>query len=276
MGSPFHDPEREGREISLAFSPCPNDTFMMDALVNRKLPSGPDLKVHLMDIQQLNQAAVAATFDVTKISVAAYPLVSDQYELLDAGAAMGFGCGPLVVAKTALKEKDLDRLKIAIPGRHTTANYLFHHFFPSAGQPFFTVFSEIENLVLSGEAGAGVIIHESRFTYRQKGLFCVADLGALWEERYHLPLPLGIFVCRRSLDPGLKENMNHLIRDSIRYAFDHPASPSAYVLNHAREMEPEVVKQHIGLYVNEYSLSMGTAGRAAIDFLIQSENLIHK
>lgn len=276
MGSPFHDQKCEGREISIAFSPCPNDTFMMDALVNRKLPSSLEFKVHLMDIQQLNQSAISGAYDVTKISVATYPLVSDQYELLDAGAAMGFGCGPLVVAKTPLRANDLDQLKIAIPGKHTTANYLFNYFFPAATNTFFTVFSEIENKILSGEAGAGVIIHESRFTYRQKGLFCIADLGALWEEKFHLPVPLGVLVCRKSLDPAEKETINALIRDSIRYAFDHPEASAGYVLNHAREMEPAVVKQHIDLYVNDYSLSMGPAGKEAIDFLIQTENLIQK
>lgn len=276
MGSPFHDQKREGREISIAFSPCPNDTFMMDALVNGKLPTSLDFKVHLMDIQQLNQSAMSGEYDVTKISVAAYPLVSDHYDLLDAGAAMGFGCGPLVVARTPHLADDLGHLKIAIPGRHTTANYLFHHFFPEASNTFFTVFSEIEGLVVSGEAGAGVIIHESRFTYRQKGLFCIADLGALWEEKFHLPLPLGVLVCRKSLPLSDKETINDLIRTSIRYAFDHPEASADYVLNHAREMDPEVVKKHIALYVNDYSLSMGPAGREAIDFLIHNENLIQK
>lgn len=226
-----------------------------------------------MDIQQLNDAAIKGRYDVTKISAAAYPLVEDEYDMLDSGAAMGFGAGPLLVARPSFDRSQLKEARIVLPGRHTTAHYLFNHFYPDAAKKEFMVFSEIEDAVSSGRADAGVIIHEGRFTYPEKGLMLLADLGVLWDQTYALPLPLGIMVCRKHFPDHIKTAINDTIQASIQFAFDHPQSSEQFVLENAREMSPEVVKQHIQLYVNAYSLSMGPAGIQAINFLILQSKL---
>ncbi len=241
---------------------------MMDAWVNAKIASNLVPEVHFLDIQQLNQAALLARYDVTKISAAAFPLVDQEYEILDAGAAMGFGAGPLLVSLPTLELSNLSLSTIAIPGQHTTAHYLFNHFYPGHEKKEFMLFSEIEDAILEGKVDAGVIIHESRFTYPLKGLIKLSDLGVLWENAYQLPLPLGIFVCRKKFPENIKLKINECIKSSIQFAFENPLSSRDFVMRYGQEIDPGVAEKHIQLYVNSFSLSMGMDGKQAINFLI--------
>jgi 1,4-dihydroxy-6-naphthoate synthase len=257
----------EGTELSISYSPCPNDTFSMDALVHGRIAlSGIRLRPFLMDIQQLNLAANEGKYDITKISAAHWAAVEDRYDLLDAGAALGFGVGPIIVSNQPENLSEIGNLRVAIPGANTTANRLFHHFY-QAGQVLYMPFDQIETALLDGTADAGVLIHEGRFTYQQKGLFLWADLGALWEEKYKLPIPLGVWIIRNSFHSELKRLINLFIRSSIEFAFQYPAISQAYIQSHAQEMSPTIQSQHIALYVNEYSLSMGEQGLQALRFL---------
>lgn len=266
----MHDIKHEGNKFSLAFSPCPNDTFMMDALVHHKIAHCNEFDVSLMDIQALNESALKGLYDVTKISAAALPQVSDEYQLLDAGSAMGFGCGPIVVSSNKYSLDDLVNSVIGIPGRHTTAHYLFNHFVPEVRNKKFLLFSDIEQKILDKETEAGVLIHEGRFTYADHGLSLIADLGALWEKKYHLPIPLGVIVCRKSLGTRLATEMQTLISKSIEYAFEQPWSSREYIKQHAQELDDHVIDQHIQLYVNRFSISMGEEGHRAIQFLLSN------
>lgn len=268
MRSPIHDLSDEGRQIQLAFSPCPNDTFMMDALVHHRISHPYHLSTHLLDIQQLNESAINAQYDVSKISAATLPLIENTYQLLESGAAMGFGVGPILVSKYKLSAEKLTNCTIGIPGQNTTAHYLFRHFFPEANHKKYMLFSEIESAILDGRLDAGVLIHEGRFTYQSKGLQLIYDLGALWESTYQLPIPLGILVAKKSLGQSSIAIIDRMISESIQYAFDHPDASGDYVLQHSQEMSPEVTRQHIQLYVNKYSVHMGTNGHQALDFLL--------
>lgn len=246
---------------------------MMDGWVNAKIGSFHIPEVHFLDIQQLNEAAIRNQYDVTKISAAAYPQVAKDYDILDAGAAMGFGSGPLLVSRPDFGLSKLEKAIVAIPGQHTTAHYLFNLFYRGKGKKEFMLFSEIEDAILDGRVDAGVIIHESRFTYMQKGLAKLADLGVLWEKAYQLPLPLGIMVCRKKFPENLKKQINDTIKSSIQFAFNNPLSSHNFVLEYGQEMDPEIADKHIKLYVNSFSLSMGADGKRAINFLIlQSQN----
>ncbi|MEP7322024.1 MAG: 1,4-dihydroxy-6-naphthoate synthase [Saprospiraceae bacterium] len=276
MRDPVHDLYDEGSQIHVAFSPCPNDTFMMDAFVHHKIPHSIPLQTHFLDIQALNSAALNHQYAVSKISVATLPLISDQYQLLESGAAMGFGCGPILVSKKEIRPDEMEKLMFAIPGKNTTAHYLFNHFFPKAQRKKFMVFSDIEAAINSGEVDAGVLIHEGRFTYATRGLLLNYDLGALWEKQYQLPIPLGVFVANKSLGQKKISIIEEMIRKSIEYAFLNPDDSRSYVLAHSQELSPEVVKQHIDLYVNEYSIDLGVKGHQAINFLLSNTNTIPK
>ena len=276
MRDPVHDLNDEGSQIHLAFSPCPNDTFMMDAFIHHKIPHSIPLQTHYLDIQALNDAAISQKYDVSKISAATLPFISNQYQLLESGAALGFGCGPIVVSKKEIHQDEMANLTFAIPGKNTTAHYLFSHFFPSAQKKKFMIFSEIENAIIDGIVDAGVLIHEGRFTYASKGLILNHDLGALWEKKYQLPIPLGLFVAKKSLGEKNISIIENAIRKSIEYAFTHPDASKSYVLTHSQELSPEVVKQHIDLYVNEYSIALGVKGHQAINFLLSNANSIPK
>lgn len=257
--------------FTLGFSPCPNDTFIFDALVNKKIDTeGLDFKVVLEDVQTLNQWAMEGRLDISKISYGVLPLVLQQYDLLDAGGALGKGVGPLLIARRAIPLADIPGVTIAIPGQQTTAHLLFSLAFPSAIHKKFMVFSSIEEAVLSGQVDAGVIIHENRFTYQQKGLIRLMDLGEYWEKETGAPIPLGGIVFRRDHDPILQKKANTLIRRSLEYAFRHYPDLPAYVKEHAQEMDERVMRQHIDLYVNDYSLSLGPEGRKAIDTLLDT------
>ena len=253
--------------LSLGFSPCPNDCFMFDAIVNRRVDlEGLDFDERLADVEALNRAAFEGAVDVTKLSYHAYAYCADKYVLLDAGSALGRGCGPLVIAKRpiALGELAAGRLRVAVPGVYTTANFLFSLAFPNARDKSPLIFSDIEGAVLSGEYDAGVIIHENRFTYEDKGLLKIVDLGEFWEHQTGAPIPLGGIVIRRSLPDEVKHAVNRVVRRSVEYAFAHRHVSLPYVRAHAQEMSDEVMYRHIDLYVNGYSLDLGVDGRAAV------------
>lgn len=256
--------------MKIGFSPCPNDTFIFDALINKNIKPELQLEAYLADVDELNRNAIAGKLEISKISFGVLAAVSEQYQVLDAGSALGFGCGPLLISREpieAIAEK-INHLKIAIPGKSTTANLLLSMAFPAALNKEVYVFSDIEEAVLSGKVDAGLIIHENRFTYQKKGLHKVIDLGAYWEEQTGLPIPLGCIAVKRYLPKELKKEIGFAIRISVEQAFANPEGTMPYVATHAQEMEPDVMKQHIALYVNEFSISLGEKGRAAIERLM--------
>jgi len=266
--------------LTLGFSPCPNDTFIFDALVNKKIDTeGLDFDVRLEDVETLNQWALQGQLAVSKISYGVLPLVLDRYTLLDAGGALGKGVGPLLIARKPVPPSALATTmaesRIAIPGQRTTAHLLFSLAFPEAANKQFMIFSSIEDAVLSGAADCGVIIHENRFTYQQKGLVKLMDLGDFWEKETASPIPLGGIVFRRDGAPALSKKVNTLIRKSLEYAFSrYPVLPE-YVKEHSQEMDEGVMRQHIDLYVNDYSLTLGPVGEQAIQTLLKTYNLLH-
>ena len=259
-------------KLSLAFSPCPNDCFMFDAIVHRRIDlEGLEFDVVLADIEALNHAAFAGSVDVTKLSFHAYAHCADEYVLLDAGSALGRNCGPLLISRRGIHPDEVagGSVRIAIPGRFTTANFLLGLAFPRAEEKVEMVFSDIEAAVLDGRVDAGLIIHENRFTYEAKGLSKIIDLGEFWEERTGAPIPLGGIVARRSLPIDVQRRMNRVMRRSVEYAFAHPDASREYVRAHAQEMSEEVMYRHIDLYVNEYSVDLGEAGRRAVRLLFE-------
>ncbi len=261
--------------LTLGFSPCPNDTFIFDALVNNKIDTeGLDFDVRLEDVETLNQWALRGRLDVSKISYGVLPLVMDQYQLLDAGGALGKGVGPLLISKEQLSLTDIESATVAIPGERTTAHLLFSLAFPTARNKRFMIFSDIEDAVLSGKVDCGVIIHENRFTYRQKGLTKLLDLGEFWEKETGAPIPLGGIIFRRD-QLTLAAKVNRLIRTSLDHAFaNYPTLPE-YVRLHAREMDETVMRQHIDLYVNNFSRTLGKDGEIAVITLLRTFAHLH-
>ena len=245
---------------------------MFDAIVHRRIDcEGLDFDVALADIEALNHAAFAGDVDVTKLSFHAYARCAGDYVLLDAGSALGRNCGPLLISRReiAAGEVAAGRLKIAIPGRYTTANFLLGLAFPRAQEKVEMVFSDIEAAVLDGRVDAGLIIHENRFTYEAKGLRRIIDLGEFWEKETGAPIPLGGIVARRSLPLDVQRRMNRVMRRSVEYAFAHPGASREYVRAHAQEMSEDVMYRHIDLYVNEYSVDLGETGRRAVRLLFE-------
>jgi 1,4-dihydroxy-6-naphthoate synthase len=258
--------------LSLGFSPCPNDCFMFDAIVHRRIDSeGLEFSVRLADVEALNRAAFAGEADVTKLSYHAFAYCASRYALLDAGSALGRNCGPLLVSKRPISKDEVaaGKLRIAIPGRYTTANFLLGLAFPEALDRTELVFSAIEPAVLNGEFDAGLIIHENRFTYEAKGLKKIIDLGEFWESQTGAPIPLGGIVVNRALPDGVKQRINRVLRRSVEYAFAHRDASLPYVREHAQEMSEEVMYRHIDLYVNEYSVDLGAEGRRAVELLFE-------
>ena len=254
--------------ITLAISPCPNDTFIFWAMLHRQVDTfGLSFSVKMRDIEQLNRAAAEREFDVVKISYAHYPKVSQTYQLLTAGSALGFGNGPLLISRRKIYPDEVPHLRIAIPGVDTTANMLLSMAYPTAANKKEYLFSDIEDVVLSDEADAGLLIHETRFTYAQKGLFKIMDLGEYWEKETGLPLPLGAIAVRRDLPEEKKRQLNTALRESVRYALQNPHQPDGFVAMHAQTMNPDVCRKHIQLYVNEFSAELGEKGRQAADHL---------
>jgi len=257
-------------KFSLGFSPCPNDTFIFDALVNKKIDTkGLDFEVHLEDVQTLNNFALENRFDFSKISYGVMPLLLETHTLLNSGGAMGNGVGPLLICKDPnITPDEVNHLRIAIPGKNTTAYLLFSYVYPNAKNISFYVFNEIEAAVLSGEVDAGVIIHENRFTYAQKGLFQISDLGAEWETKTKSPIALGGIVASNRIPKSIMQQVDQLIAKSVAYAFNKYPSISEYVSCHAQEMSEAVMRQHIDLYVNDFSTDMGETGKNAIETLV--------
>jgi 1,4-dihydroxy-6-naphthoate synthase len=264
-------------KLSLGFSPCPNDTFIFDALVNKKIDTGNfEFEVVLEDVQTLNRWALEGKLDLSKISYGVWPLLQKNYSLLDAGGALGKGVGPLLISKDQILLKDIHQLTVAIPGEHTTAHLLFTMAFPQVKKKKFMVFSQIESAVLSGEVDFGVIIHENRFTYMQRGLVKQMDLGEYWEQKTGSPIPLGGIVMRHHFSVADRAEIDRLIRDSVAYAEAYYPDLSDYVVRHSQEMQKSVMRQHIDLYVNQFSLSLGEQGRHAVKILLEIYEEMHK
>jgi 1,4-dihydroxy-6-naphthoate synthase len=260
----------EGTRFTLAYSPCPNDTFIFDALVNGKIDTeGLSFELTLDDVESLNSKAFKPVYDITKISFFAYAFVSDVYQLLRSGAALGKGAGPLLISDHPIEDPSSQISSVAIPGKYTTANLLLSLYYPGFSNKKSMLFSEIENAVLRKETDAGVIIHENRFTYEQKGLVKITDLGEMWENDTGLAIPLGAIAIRRSISDDLKVKINSLIRKSIEYAFANPGSSFGYVQENAQEMDPEVIRQHIHLYVNQSSHNLNEADLESVRTLYE-------
>ena len=252
-------------KLTLGFSPCPNDTFIFDALVHGKVDTeGLDFEVVMADVEELNRRAFSHDLDITKLSYHAYAYLVNEYVLLDSGSALGESCGPLLIAKNPMTEQGINEARIAIPGKYTTANFLLTLAYPEALNKVQMLFSEIENAVLDGKADAGLIIHENRFTYEQKGLKKIADLGEFWEESTGLPIPLGGIVIKRSQPIEIQRKVNRVLERSVRFALKNPGQTGEFVKAHAQEMSEEVMHAHIKLYVNDFTVSLGGPGRTAV------------
>ena len=259
--------------FTLGFSPCPNDTFIFDALVNKKIDTGDfTFTIRLEDVETLNELAKKEALDFTKISYGVLPLVSEKYIVLNSGSALGKGVGPLVISKKPVDFNDVENFTIAIAGKNTTAHLLFLQAFPNAKNKVFKRYDEIENWVLNSENTLGVIIHENRFTYMERGLYKIVDLGNYWEEKTGLPIPLGGIVGRRTIDEKTLMKVDALIKESMEYAFENYPLITDYVKQHSQEMEPDVMKKHIDLYVNKFSINLGKEGRNAVQKFIDVYN----
>lgn len=283
-------------KLTLGFSPCPNDTFIFDALIHHKIDTeGLEFEVFYDDVETLNQKAFRGELDITKLSYHAFAYIVDKYVLLDAGSALGFGVGPLLIFKPPIEKFEFDTVltkfenkeitsvrtktnmtsllsksKIGIPGKYTTANFLLSLAFPNATNKIEMVFSEIENALLNDEIDFGLIIHENRFTYQDKGLRKVLDLGEYWEQRTGCAIPLGGIVVNRKLHLDIQHKINRVLKKSVEFAFANPKSGLEFIRSHAQEMSEEVMYKHIELYVNKYSLDLGEEGRKAINLLFDT------
>jgi len=263
-------------KLSIGFSPCPNDTFIFDALIHNKIDTeGLDFEVFFDDVETLNQKALRGELDITKLSFHAFAHVASKYALLDAGSALGFGVGPLLICnnKELLESEELNAensfLTVGIPGELTTANFLLGIAFPNLRNKEVMVFSEIEDALLNNRIDLGLIIHENRFTYADKGLHKIVDLGSYWEKLTGCAIPLGGIVINRNIDQEIQLKVNRLIRKSVEYAFENPKSGIDFISSHAQEMDEAVMYKHIELYVNKYSINLGKEGRKAIDILFK-------
>lgn len=256
--------------VSLAISPCPNDTLMFhDLLTSQEF--GIQFNLEFADIEELNKGLQNSKWDMAKMSVAAYPLFMHDYEMLTTGMAMGFGNGPLLISSVENLDIDTYNGEILIPGENTTANALIKKYFPHLKNKREMLFSDIPKAVTGGEAGLGLIIHESRFTYMDLGLHKVADLGEIWEKDMHLPLPLGAIVVKRSLPNELKKNLAFLLKKSIEKGLERPSDAMDFILENSSEKDIEVVKSHIDLYVNDFSIDAGEKGQNAVLHLLSSD-----
>ena len=259
-------------KLTLGFSPCPNDCFMFDAMVHQRIDlEGLEFDVRLADIEALNAAAFAGNVDVTKLSFHAYAYCADNYVLLDAGSALGRNCGPLLVSRRPISPEEVaaGHLRIAIPGKYTTANFLLSLAFPRATDKSECLFSDIEDGVLDGRFDAGLIIHENRFTYEDRGLKKIIDLGEFWESETSAAIPLGGIVISRRLPADVRQRVNRVMRRSVEYAFANRDASLPFVRAHAQAMSDEVMYKHIDLYVNDYSVDLGLDGRRAVEVLFE-------
>src|SRR5476649_1834391 len=264
-------------KLTLGFSPCPNDTFIFDALIHHKIDTeGLEFEVFYDDVETLNQKAFRGELDITKLSYHAFAYIVDKYVLLDAGSALGFGVGPMLICKgdpeklRAQLTIHHSPLTIGIPGKYTTANFLLGLAFPEATNKVELVFSDIEDAVLNGRVDVGLIIHENRFTYHDKGLKKIIDLGDYWEKLTGCAIPLGGIVANRNLPLDVQHKINRILRRSVEFAFDNPKSGLDFIRSHAQEMSEEVMYKHIELYVNKYSVDLGTEGKKAVKLLFDT------
>lgn len=268
-------------KLSLGFSPCPNDTFIFDAMIHQKIDTeGLSFDVVFDDVETLNQKAFRADLDITKLSYHAYAYLTEKYVLLHAGSALGFGVGPLLICdnedyisrdglenlrlQTRLPDRQASDLRIGIPGKYTTANFLLSLALPEAKNKIEMKFFEIESALLNHQIDMGVIIHENRFTYQEKGLKKIIDLGEFWEDLTKGPIPLGGIMIKRELPEAIKQKVNRIIQRSVEYAFEHPESGMDFICSHSQEMSKEVINKHIELYVNKFSIDLGEVGRKAV------------
>ncbi|MBQ2026587.1 MAG: 1,4-dihydroxy-6-naphthoate synthase [Alistipes sp.] len=254
------------KRLSLHISPCPNDTFAFDAIINGRIDHDFDLAVVYHDIEVLNEGVLRSEPDISKISYAVYPLVAEKYALLDSGSALGRGNGQLLVRRKGETGKIRT---VASPGLNTTANALLRRYFPEVEEVQQMLFSEIAASVERGDVDAGVLIHEGRFVYERRNLELVADLGKLWESETNLPLPLGAIIIKRELGEDLISKFDKLLSKSVRYAFANPLVSRDFVKEHAQELEDDVIEKHISLFVNDYTISLGEEGRKAVEKLIK-------
>jgi len=265
-------------KLNLGFSPCPNDTFIFDAMIHEKIDTeGLSFEVVYEDVETLNQKAFREELDITKLSYHAYAYLTENYVLLHAGSALGFGVGPLLICNNPqyLKEgiesltSRMGDLKIGIPGKYTTANFLLNLAFPEAQNKIEMKFSDIEPALLNNRIDLGVIIHENRFTYQEKGLLKVIDLGEYWEKLTSCPIPLGGIMMRRKLPDEIKHKVNRIIKQSVQFAIKNPLSGLDFIRAHAQEMSADVIYKHIELYVNKYSVDLGDEGRRAVSIFLE-------
>ncbi len=255
-------------KLTFAYSPCPNDTFMFEPIVSGRIDTeGLRFEIHLADVEVLNKAAADDQYDITKLSFNAYTQLTSTYQLLNSGSALGRKCGPLLIAKKNYAEEVINKGDIAIPGKNTTANFLLSFAYPELQQKRETLFSDIENSVLNDEVAAGVIIHENRFTFQDKGLVQICDLGEFWENKTGFPIPLGGIVTRRKFTEELKQKIDRVIARSVAFALQNPESGKEYIRCHAQEMDDKVMRAHIDLYVNDFSAHIGEEGKASIQYL---------
>jgi 1,4-dihydroxy-6-naphthoate synthase len=256
--------------LSLGISSCPNDTFIFDALIHGKVDTeGLAFDVCMTDVEDLNRKAFNRSIQVTKLSFHAFAYAAENYTLLNSGSALGRKNGPLLISKSARNTEDIHLLRIAIPGKYTTANLLFSIFFPEAWNKQEYIFSDIEGVLLNNDADAGVIIHENRFTFEKRGLVKLADLGDLWESKTGFPIPLGGIAVDNSLPLAIQQKVDRVVKRSVRYAIEFPESSAGFVKKNAQELEMEIIKRHIDLYVNDFTVDLAETGKDAIRVLYQ-------
>ncbi|MDD4149919.1 MAG: 1,4-dihydroxy-6-naphthoate synthase [Bacteroidales bacterium] len=262
-------------KFKLAISSCPNDTFMFDAIINKRIDIGKyKFELHTADVEELNRLAFEGESDITKISYHSLFKINDTYQLLDSGSALGKNCGPLIISKRKIFPDELADCKIAIPGTNTTANLLMKIFYPNITQKHVYLFSDIENIVLDNECDAGLVIHETRFTYKNRGLQLITDLGNLWENKFHAPIPLGGIAIRKSLPEKVKSDINKILRSSVEFAFLNPNASMPFMKQNAVEIDEKIIRQHVELYVNNYSIDLGSEGKRSVEILLSEYNKI--
>ena len=262
--------------ISLGFSPCPNDIYIFAGILHRHVNTrGLECDIQIADVEELNRKAVLGELDVSKISFATYKSLINSYRLLDSGAALGFGCGPLLVAAKPIETLRLSvDTKVAIPGAMTTANFLLNRFYPNLKNREEMLFSDIDQALLSGKVELGLLIHENRFTYQEKGLFLVEDLGVRWEQDTQLPIPLGgIFTNKSRIDEAVHLEIDAILKESLAFAKENETLILKYAEKYAQEINEQVMLQHIRLYVNQYTFSLGSLGHQAVGHLLQTKTL---
>ncbi len=258
-------------KLKLGFSSCPNDTFIFDAMIHNRIDTeGLEFDVVIADVEELNKAAFEYKIDITKLSYHAFAYISNNYILLNSGSALGNNNGPLLISKQKIYPDEINNLKIAIPGKYTTANLLLNIAYPKAQNKKEYLFSDIEEAIITNEIDAGLIIHENRFTYEKKGLKKIIDLGEFWETKTKLPIPLGGIVVNRNLPVSTQQKVDRVLKRSIKFAYKNPNAGLAFIKQHAQEMSEEVMYNHIKLYVNDYSIDLGQKGKQAIERLYKT------